>query len=644
MPVITLPDSQQKTFDSSVTALDLAASIAPGLAKRALAIEVDGQLLDMCTQIEQDASVRFITAKDTEGLDIIRHSTAHLLAQAVKQLFPAAQVTIGPVIEDGFYYDFAVEKPFTPEDLEAIETEMQRLVRENIPLSREVMSRNEAIALFEEMGEAYKVDIIRDIPENETLTVYRQGDFQDLCRGPHVPRTGLLPIFKLTKLAGAYWRGDSNNEMLQRVYGTAWADKKDLKRYIKRLEEAKLRDHRLMAKTMDLYHLSELAPGMVFWHPNGWSIVVAIREYMRKKQIEAGYQEVNTPTLVSDVLWEQSGHQAKFGDEMFTCPAENKNYVIKPMNCPCHVQIFNQGLRSYRDLPLRLAEFGSCTRNEPSGTLHGLLRLRSFVQDDAHIFCTDEQILSEVRALIDQLQAVYRDFGFPDILYRLSTRPEKRIGSDEVWDEAESALAQALDSHGVAWETLPGEGAFYGPKIEFSLRDCLGRVWQCGTVQIDFSMPDRLGAAYVAEDGSKKVPVMIHRALLGSFERFIAVLLEETAGWLPVWLSPVQVKVLTITDAQNDYVTDLVEKLQNLGIRVHSDLRNEKIGYKIREHTLSKVPYLLVIGDKEVQNQQVSVRQAGSKDQHVMSVDAFIETIQTVITDKRPALARSDDN
>jgi threonyl-tRNA synthetase len=644
MTVITLPDGQQKTYDSPVSAYDVAAAIAPGLAKRSLAVMVGDTMVDMDTLISQDASLRFITAKDPEGLDVIRHSTAHLLAQAVKRLFPSVQVTIGPVIEDGFYYDFSVETPFTPEDMAAIEAEMQKLVKENHAISHQVMTRDEAIALFDSMGEKYKVDIIRDIPADEVLTVYQQGDFQDLCRGPHVPRTGLLPVFKLTKLAGAYWRGDSNNEMLQRVYGTAWGDKKDLKQYIKRIEEAKLRDHRLMAKAMDLYHLSDLAPGMVFWHPNGWSIVLAIREYMRGVQRKAGYQEVNTPQLVSDVLWEKSGHKSKFGDEMFGCETDSRSYTVKPMNCPCHVQVFNQGIKSYRDLPLRLAEFGSCTRNEPSGTLHGLLRLRAFVQDDAHIFCTDEQILSEVSLLIDQLQAVYRDFGFTEIMYRLSTRPEKRIGSDAVWDKAEDALAKALDSHGVEWKTLPGEGAFYGPKIEFSLKDCLGRVWQCGTVQVDFSMPERLEATYVAEDGSKKTPVMLHRALLGSFERFIAVLLEETTGWLPVWLAPVQVVVLNITDSQADYAQSLVDKLTEMGARVKIDLRNEKIGYKIREHTLAKVPYLLVVGDREVEQNQVSVRQAGAKDQVVKGVDDFIDYLQTVIAEKRPARVTGEDN
>lgn len=644
MAVITLPDGQQKSFDEAVTVLDVAQSISSGLAKKALAGSIDGQLVDMSTPITGDVSLKIITAKDPEGLEVIRHSTAHLLAQAVKRLYPSAQVTIGPVIEDGFYYDFSLEKPFTPGCLEAIEKEMQLLVRENIAVERQVMTRDEAIVLFDKMGEKYKVEIIRDIPADQTLTVYKQGDFEDLCRGPHVPRTGLLPVFKLTKLAGAYWRGDSSNEMLQRVYGTAWGDKKDLKLYIKRIEEAKLRDHRLMAKAMDLYHLSDLAPGMVFWHPNGWTVVLAMREYMREVQRKAGCQEINTPQLVSDELWEKSGHKSKFNDEMFGVESDTKSYAVKPMNCPCHVQVFNQGLKSYRDLPLRLVEFGSCTRNEPSGTLHGLLRLRSFVQDDGHTFCTDEQITDEVKVLIDQLQSVYSDFGFTDIMYRLSTRPEKRIGSDEVWDKSEAALAEALDSHGVDWETLSGEGAFYGPKIEFSLRDCLGRVWQCGTVQVDFSMPERLEAHYVAEDGSKKTPVMLHRALLGSFERFIAVLLEETKGWLPVWLAPIQVVVMSITDIQADYASQLVEKLTKVGVRARLDLRNEKIGYKIREHTLAKVPYLLVVGDREVEQEQVSVRQAGAKDQVVKGVDEFIDYLMTVIAEKRPARARGEDN
>lgn len=644
MVAVTLPDGQQKNFDDNVTVYDVAKSISNNLAKKAVAGYINDQLVDVNTPITGDASVKIITAKDEEGLEVIRHSTAHLLAQAVKRLFPKVQVTIGPVIEDGFYYDFAFERPFTPEDLEAIETEMSNIVKETIAVERQVMSRDEAVALFDSMGEAYKVDIIKDIPADQALSVYKQGDFEDLCRGPHVPHTGFLSAFKLTKLAGAYWRGDSNNEMLQRVYGTAWGDKKELKLYLKRIEEAKRRDHRLMAKAMDLYHLTDLAPGMVFWHPNGWNIVLAIREYMREVQRKGGCQEVNTPFLVSDELWEKSGHKSKFGDEMFGVQTDHKSYAVKPMNCPCHVQVFNQGIKSYRDLPLRLTEFGSCTRNEPSGTLHGLLRLRSFVQDDGHVFCTEDQILSEVQLIIDQLQSVYKDFGFTDIMYRLSTRPEKRIGADEIWDKSEKALAQALDSHRVDWDTLPGEGAFYGPKIEFSLRDCLGRVWQCGTVQVDFSMPERLEASYIAEDGSRKTPVMLHRALLGSFERFIAVLLEETAGWLPVWLAPVQVVVMNITDSQADYARDLVTKLSDLGIRARFDLRNEKIGYKIREHTLAKVPYILVTGDREVQQQQVSVRQAGAKDQVVQGVDEFIDHLQTVIAEKRPARARSEDN
>jgi threonyl-tRNA synthetase len=644
MVAITLPDGQQKSFEEAVTLYDVAKSISNSLAKRAVAGYIGDALVDINTPVTEDADIKIITAKDPEGLEVIRHSSAHLLAQAVKRLYPKAQVTIGPVIDDGFYYDFALEKPFTPEDLEAIEKEMDNIVKENLPIERQTMSRDEAVALFDKMGEVYKVDIIKDIPSDQELSVYKQGDFEDLCRGPHVPSTGFLPAFKLTKLAGAYWRGDSNNEMLQRVYGTAWGDKKELKLYLKRIEEAKRRDHRLMAKAMDLYHLTDLAPGMVFWHPNGWSIVLAIREYMREVQRQGGCQEVNTPFLVSDELWEKSGHKSKFGDEMFGVQTDHKSYAVKPMNCPCHVQVFNQGIKSYRDLPLRLTEFGSCTRNEPSGTLHGLLRLRSFVQDDGHVFCTEDQILSEVNLIIDQLQTVYRDFGFTDIMYRLSTRPEKRIGSDEVWDKAEAALAQALDGHQVEWETLPGEGAFYGPKIEFSLRDCLGRVWQCGTVQVDFSMPERLEATYIAEDGSKQTPVMLHRALLGSFERFIAVLLEDTAGWLPVWLTPVQVVVLNITDAQASYAQDLVKKLADLGIRAQIDLRNEKIGYKIREHTLAKVPYLLVVGDREVEQQQVSVREAGSKDQVVQGVDAFIDNLQTVIAEKRSVRARGADN
>lgn len=644
MPVITLPDQQQKTFDAPLTAMELAHSIAPGLAKRALAAEVDGQLVDLDHPLDRDALVRIITPNDVEGLEVLRHSTAHLLAQAVKRLYPAVQVTIGPVVEDGFYYDFAVEKPFTPEDLEAIEKEMQRVVKENLPVTHRVYSRDEAIDFFAAMGEEYKVEIIRDIPADENLTVYHQGDFADLCRGPHVPRTGLLPVFKLTKLAGAYWRGDSDNEMLQRVYGTAWANKKDLKLYLHRIEEAKRRDHRLLAKKMDLYHLDDLAPGMVFWHPNGWSVVLAIRNYMRELQRRGGYQEVNTPQLVDGSLWERSGHKEKFADDMFVLESESRDYVVKPMNCPCHVQIFNQDLRSYRDLPLRFSEFGSCTRNEPSGTLHGLLRLRCFVQDDAHIFCTEDQVQSEVQAVIKQLQQAYADFGFTDIMYRLSTRPDKRIGSDEVWDLSEQALADALNSSGVEWDTLPGEGAFYGPKIEFSLRDCLGRVWQCGTVQVDFSMPGRLGASYVAEDGGKRTPVMLHRAILGSFERFIAVLLEDTAGWLPVWLAPLQAVVMNITDDQSEYVQSVVDRLFDLGFRVQADLRNEKIGYKIREHTLARVPFQIVVGDREVEEGKLSVRQSGSKQSTVMEIDEFIDYFQGVVDDKRLSLTEEKDD
>jgi threonyl-tRNA synthetase len=644
MLTVTLPDGQQKEVANGATLYDVAKAISNSLAKKAIAGVIDGRLVDIYTPVTQHAVVRIITGQDPEGLEVIRHSSAHLLAQAVKRLYPQAQVTIGPVVEDGFYYDFALDTPFTPEDLDCIEKEMQGIVKENLSVKRQVMSREEAIALFDSLGERYKVDIIQAIPGNEELSVYKQGDFEDLCRGPHVPSTGFLSAFKLTKLAGAYWRGDSNNQMLQRVYGTAWADQKDLKQYLNRIEEAKRRDHRLMAKAMDLYHLNDLAPGMVFWHPNGWQVVLVIREYMREVQRRSGGQEVNTPQLVSDELWEKSGHKSKFGDEMFGVQTDSKNYAVKPMNCPCHVQIFNQGIRSYRDLPLRLTEFGSCTRNEPSGTLHGLLRLRSFVQDDGHTFCTKDQILSEVSIFIEQLRCVYRDFGFTDIIYRLSTRPEKRIGSDAVWDRAEGALSDALNANGVPWEILPGEGAFYGPKIEFSLRDCLGRVWQCGTMQVDFSMPERLEASYIAEDGSRQTPVMLHRAILGSFERFIAILLENTAGWLPVWLAPIQVVVLNITDSQADYASSLVEKLARLGLRARMDLRNEKIGYKIREHTLSKVPYLLVVGDREVEQNQVSVREAGSNDQVVQGVDEFIDNLQTTIADKRSVRARREDN
>ncbi len=623
MPVITLPDSSKREFDQPLSVFDLASDIGPGLAKATLAGRVNGELVDTSFVIEADADVSLITARDEEGVDIIRHSTAHLMAMAVQDLFPGAQVTIGPTIDDGFYYDFAYERPFTPEDLEKIEKRMAELAKSNLPVERSVMSRPAAVKMFEEMGEKYKVEIIESIPGEEDLSFYKQGDFIDLCRGPHVPNTGHLKVFKLMKVAGAYWRGDVKNEQLTRIYGTAWGDKKDLKAYLHRLEEAEKRDHRKLGKQLNLFHLQEEAPGMVFWHPNGWTLWQAVEQYMREQQRKRGYQEIKTPQVVERTLWEKSGHWDKFQEQMFTTHSESRDFAVKPMNCPCHIQVFNQGLRSYRDLPLRMAEFGSCHRNEPSGALHGIMRVRGFVQDDGHTFCAEDSIQSEVAEFIDFLHEVYTDFGFSDIIYKLSTRPEQRVGSDEVWDKAEKALADALDAAGLDWEELPGEGAFYGPKIEFSLRDCLGRVWQCGTIQVDFSMPGRLDAQFVNEKGDRETPVMLHRAILGSFERFIGILIEHYAGALPTWLSPVQVAVMNITDKQSDFVNEVVSKLQNSGVRAISDLRNEKIGFKIRERTLQKIPYLLVIGDKEVESGSVAVRTRTGEDMGVYSVEDF---------------------
>ncbi len=621
MPVVTLPDGSSRQFDSAVSIYDVAADIGPGLAKAALAGRVDGKLVDTSYIIDKDARLAIITDRDEDGLEVIRHSTAHLLAQAVKALFPDAQVTIGPVIEDGFYYDFAYKESFTPEDLTAIEKKMAELVKANYPISRTVKSRDEAVKFFRDMGEEYKAEIIESIPADEDLSLYQQGDFIDLCRGPHVPSTGKLKSFKLMKLAGAYWRGDSNNEMLQRIYGTAWANKKDLKAYLHRLEEAEKRDHRKLGKQLDLFHMQEEAPGMVFWHEKGWIIYQQVEQYVRKVLVENNYQEVRTPQVVDRSLWEKSGHWDKFSDMMFTTHSENRDYAVKPMNCPCHIQIFNTGLKSYRDLPLRMAEFGSCHRNEPSGTLHGLMRVRNFVQDDAHIFCTEDQIQSEISAFIDLLFDVYKDFGFTEILIKLSTRPEQRVGSDEVWDKAEAALEAALDSKNLDWELQPGEGAFYGPKIEFSLKDCIGRVWQCGTAQVDFSMPGRLDAHYIDEHGEKQVPVMIHRAILGSLERFIGILIEEHAGKMPLWLSPVQAVVMGITDKQADYVSAMTAKLNTAGFRTEADLRNEKIGFKIREHTLGRVPYILVAGDREIENNTLAVRTRDGQDLGAMTLD-----------------------
>lgn len=627
MPTITLPDGKQKQFSNPITIQEVAQSIGAGLAKAALAAQVDGKLVDTSHLIDKDAAVRILTEKDSDGLEVIRHSTAHLLAQAVKQLFPTAQVTIGPVIEDGFYYDFAFERAFTPEDLDKIEARMKELVAQNLSVERTVLSRAKAIEFFRNQGEEYKAKIIESIPADEPLTIYQQGDFVDLCRGPHVPSTGFLKAFKLTKVAGAYWRGDSKNEMLQRIYGTAWANKKDLEDYLHRQEEAEKRDHRKLAKQLDLFHFQEEAPGMVFWHPNGWIVYQVIEQYIRQLLRQHDYQEVRTPQILDRSLWEKSGHWDKFGKEMFYTHSENHDYAIKPMTCPCHVLIFKNGLRSYRDLPLRIAEFGSCHRNEPSGALHGLMRVRSFVQDDGHIFCTEEQILNEVSTFIDLLFGVYADFGFTDIQLRLATRPDQRIGSDTIWDKAEQALAQAMQAKNLKWEVAAGEGAFYGPKIEFHLRDCMGRVWQCGTMQVDFSMPDRFGAHYIAEDGNRRVPVMLHRAIIGTFERFMGILIEHYAGQFPLWLAPVQAVVMNITDNQANYVAEIAKKLQNRGFRVNIDLRNEKIGFKIREHTIQKVPYMLVVGDREVETKTVAVRTREGQDLGSMSLDAFAEIV-----------------
>ncbi|RMA81227.1 threonine--tRNA ligase [Umboniibacter marinipuniceus] len=633
MPSISLPDGSSRQFDSPISILDVAADIGPGLAKATLAGVVDGVERDAAFVIENDATLAIITEKSPEGLEVIRHSTAHLLAQAVKQLFPEAQVTIGPVIEDGFYYDFAYERPFTAEDLAAIEKRMLELTKQDIPVTRRELSRDDAVEYFKSIGEAYKAEIIESIPANEALSLYRQGDFEDLCRGPHVPSTSKIKAFKLMKVAGAYWRGDSNNEMLQRVYGTAWTDKKALKAYLHRIEEAEKRDHRKIGKQLDFFHLQEEAPGMVFWHPKGWAVYQAIESYMRTKQRIHGYQEIKTPQVVDYSLWQRSGHADKFSDGMFMVKTEERDFAVKPMNCPCHVQVFNQGLKSYRDLPLRLAEFGSCHRNEPSGSLHGIMRVRGFTQDDAHIFCSEAQIQEEVSTFIDFLHEVYHDFGFSEIIYRLSTRPESRVGSDESWDKAEKSLADALDAKGLPWEELPGEGAFYGPKIEFSLKDCIGRVWQMGTIQVDFSMPGRLDAQYVAEDGSRQTPVMLHRAILGSFERFIGILIENYAGAFPTWLAPTQVSVLNITDKQSEWATFVAKELEKDGFRANTDLRNEKIGFKIREHTLQRVPYLIVVGDREVEQQTVAVRTRQGEDLGSMPLADFKTLLQNAVNE-----------
>ena len=628
MPQITLPDGSVRSFEQPVTVADVAAEIGTGLAKAALAGEVDGRLVDTSHVIDDDARLAIVTDKDAAGLDLIRHSTAHLLAYAVKELFPDAQVTIGPVIENGFYYDFAYKRPFTPEDLAQIEKRMKELAKQDIPVAREVWPRDKAVEFFKSIGEHYKAEIIASIPSDEDVSLYREGDFIDLCRGPHVPSTGRLRVFKLMKVAGAYWRGDSNNEMLQRIYGTAWASKDDQKAYLHMLEEAEKRDHRRIAKQLELFHLQEEAPGMVFWHPAGWTLWQQIEQYMRRVLDESGYREVKTPLVMDRSLWEKSGHWENYRKEMFTTESEKRDYAIKPMNCPGHVQIFNHGLRSYRDLPLRLAEFGSCHRNEPSGALHGLMRVRGFVQDDAHIFCTEAQIVSEVQAFNELLRKVYHDFGFDDVAVKLSLRPDQRAGSDEVWDKAEQGLREALAASGLAWEELDGEGAFYGPKIEYQIKDALGRSWQCGTIQLDFVLPERLGAEYVTDANTRARPVMLHRAILGSLERFIGILIENYAGAFPMWLSPVQAVVMNISDNQGEYAADVANRLQKAGFRVEPDLRNEKITYKIREHSVRRLPYQLVVGDKEKEAQLVAVRARGGQDLGQMTLDELIERWQ----------------
>ena len=628
MPVVRLPDGSERKFEQPVTVAEVAASIGAGLARAALAGKVDGKLVDTSFLIEQDADLAIVTERDPEGLEVIRHSAAHLLAQAAKQLFPEAQVTIGPVIEDGFYYDFSYKRPFTPEDLAAIEARMAELAKRDLKVERRVVERAEAIRYFNDLGEHYKAQIIESIPGEQEVSLYSQGEFTDLCRGPHVPSTGKLKVFKLMKLAGAYWRGDSKNEMLQRVYGTAWARKEDQDAYLHRLEEAEKRDHRKLGKLLDLFHTQEEAPGMVFWHPNGWTVWQVVEQYMRRVFRDNGYQEIRTPQVMDRTLWERSGHWEMYAENMFTTHSESRDFAVKPMNCPGHIQVFNQGLKSYRDLPLRLAEFGSCHRNEPSGALHGIMRVRGFTQDDAHIFCTEAQIQGEVAAFIDLLQKVYADFGFREVLVKLSTRPAKRVGSDEAWDKAEASLETALKLKGLEWEVQPGEGAFYGPKVEFSLKDSLGRVWQCGTVQLDFSLPSRLDASYIAEDNSRQVPVMLHRAILGSLERFIGILIEHYAGAFPLWLAPVQLVVMNITDHQADYARGVAEELRKNGLRVQIDLRNEKINYKIREHSLQKLPYQIIVGDKEMAAQMVAVRTRSGEDLGQMPLDTLIARLK----------------
>ena len=632
---VTLPDGAVKSFPQPVKVADVAASIGAGLAKAAIAGRVNGALVDTSFLIEHDSQLSIVTERDADGLEIIRHSTAHLLAYAAQKLFPGLQVTIGPVIENGFYYDFAYERPLTPEDLESIEATMRSLAAKDEPIVREVWNRDEAVNLFLQMGEKYKAEIIGSIPADQPISLYREGDFVDLCRGPHVPSTGKLKVFKLMKVAGAYWRGDHRNEMLQRVYGTAFAKKDELDTYLHQLEEAEKRDHRKLGKALDLFHMQDNAPGMVFWHPKGWSIWQQVEQYLRQVYVESGYQEVRCPQILDRSLWEASGHWEHYKDNMFTTASENRDYAVKPMNCPGHIQVFNSGLRSYRDLPLRYGEFGSCHRNESSGSLHGLLRVRGFTQDDGHIFCTEDQIQSEVDAFTRKLLAVYRDFGFESVIYRLSTRPANRVGSDESWDKAERALAEALNNVGVQWQELKGEGAFYGPKIEYSLKDSLGRIWQCGTIQVDFNMPVRLHAEFVDADNTRKPPVMLHRAIVGSLERFIGILIENFAGAMPVWLAPVQAVVASITDSQADYAQSVAKTLQNRGFRVQADLRSEKISLKIRELSLQKVPYILVVGDKEKASGQVTVRARGGTDLGAMAADAFGQRLEQEVQSRQ---------
>ena len=634
MVSVRLPDGSQRQFDAPVTVSQVAASIGAGLAKAALAGKVDGKLVDTSHLIERDADLAIVTDKDADGLEVIRHSTAHLLAYALKELFPDAQVTIGPVIDSGFYYDFSYKRPFTPEDLEAIEKKMAELAKKDEPVGRKVVPRDEAVAYFKSIGEAYKAELISSIPAGEDVSLYSEGKFTDLCRGPHVPSTGKLKVFKLMKVAGAYWRGDSKNEMLQRIYGTAWAKKEDQDAYLHMLEEAEKRDHRKLGRQLDLFHFQDEAPGLIFWHPKGWTVWQQVEQYMRHVYQDNGYQEVKAPQILDRSLWEKSGHWDNYKDNMFTTDSENRHYALKPMNCPGHVQIFRSNMHSYRELPLRYGEFGQCHRNEPSGSLHGMMRVRGFTQDDGHIFCTEDQILDECVAFTALLQKVYRDFGFNEVIYKVATRPEKRVGSDELWDKAEQALIASLERSGCEYEITPGEGAFYGPKIEYTLKDAIGRPWQCGTIQVDFSMPVRLEAEYVAEDNTRKVPVMLHRAILGSLERFIGMLIENHAGALPLWLAPTQIAILNISEGQADYAQKLEQNLKKQGFRVHADLRNEKITYKIREHSVQKLPYIVVVGDKERDANTVAVRARGNVDLGVMSIDSLVERLQQELTSK----------